>query len=64
MYEILNISGGQLVCDANGKTIRLNDREKTVISRMTDYLKNIEMLGLIKCSEVKDNKSFKSKNKK
>lgn len=55
MYRVLNISGGQIVCTlASGETLRLNDRKHTEIkdTDMTDYLKHIESLGLIKCTKI------------
>ncbi len=69
MYQILNISGGQLVCDlGGGGTLRLNDREHETIkdTDLTDYLSHIESMGLIKCKQIEETttvKSSKSKSK-
>lgn len=55
MYRVLNISGGQLVCTlASGNTLRLDDRKYQEIkdTDMTDYLKHIESLGLVKCTKI------------
>lgn len=55
MYRVLNISGGQLVCTlASGNTMRLDDRKYQEIkdTDMTDYLKHIESLGLVKCTKI------------
>lgn len=70
MYQILNISGGQLVCDlGGGGTLRLNDREHETIkdTDMTEYLTHIESLGLVKCKQIEEEttttvKSSKSKS--
>lgn len=55
MYRVLNIFGGQLVCTlASGDTLRIDDRKYQEIkdTDMTDYLKHIESLGLVKCTKI------------
>ncbi len=52
MYQVTNISGGQLVCTLADKktTLRLNNKASEVIGDdlVTKHLFNIEKLGLIK----------------
>lgn len=55
MYRVQNILGGQIVCTlASGETLRLSDREYQEVKNtdMTDYLKHIESLGLVKCTKI------------
>lgn len=55
MYRVLNISGGQLVCDlGGGGTLRLDDKEDMNIkdTDMTDHIQHLESLGYIKCTKV------------
>ena len=57
MYQVTNISGGQLVCTlASGDTLRLDNKEQTTIknSDLTEYLKRIEIKGLIVCTKVEE----------
>ncbi len=55
MYNVENISGGELVCStATGKTIRLDNHAFCVIQddEVTNHLHHLETKGLIRLNYV------------
>ena len=57
MVEIINLSGGELVCSLkDNTTLRLNNKGGCSFKsdKLTEYLLHLEKLGLIIIKEVKE----------